>query len=76
MTYDLRARLRALGMFLLDRLAESSTWQGLGFLVTFAGLQLGTGANLQDPAALAGATAAGALVSALLKLLLPDSWRK
>lgn len=76
MTYDLAARLRAVFAFLVDRLAESSTWQGLGFLLTFAGIKLGTGFELSDPQALAGATAAGAIVSAVIKLLLPDSWRK
>lgn len=75
-TYDIMARLRALAAAILDRLSESSTWQGLGFLLTFAGIKLGTGFELSDPQALAGATAAGALVSAVLKIFLPDSWRK
>jgi hypothetical protein len=74
--YDMRQRLRAAIAFLIDRLAESSTWQGLGFLIAFAGVKVSTGYDWSDPAALAGATAAGALVSALLKLFLPDSWRK
>lgn len=76
MTYDLQTRLRALAHAFIERLSESSTWQGLGFLITFAGVKLGTGFNLSDPQALAGATAAGALVSAVLKIFLPDSWRK
>lgn len=74
--YDLRARLRAIATLLLERLSESSTWQGLGFLITFGGIKLGTGFDLSNPEALAGATAAGALVSAVLKIFLPDTWRK
>lgn len=76
MTYSVRQRLLALGHFVVNRLAESSTWQGLGFLVTFAGVQLGTGFSLSDPESVAGATAAGALVSAALKIFLPDQWPK
>jgi hypothetical protein len=74
--YDVRAKLRAFAVLLLERLSESSTWQGLGFLITFAGVKFSTGFELSDPQALAGATAAGALVSAVLKIFLPDSWRK
>lgn len=75
-TYDAREKLRALAALLVDRLTESSTWQGLGFLITFLGVKIGTGFDLSNPEALAGATAAGALVSAVLKIFLPDTWRK
>jgi len=74
--YDVRQRLRALGIFLLDRLSESSTYQGLAFLGMFLGAKYVSDAPWTDPATLAGATALGALVSAALKILLPDSWRK
>ena len=52
--------------YLLDRLAEQSTWQGIGFLIgAFGGQRF---ANLDwGQAALVGGG-----VSALLKMLLPD----
>lgn len=53
--------------FIVERLNESSTWQGLGFILTL------TGSHLAADFDIAGATALGALVSAVIKLLFPDS---
>jgi uncharacterized membrane protein len=52
--------------FIADRLSESSTWQGLAFLATFAGAT--EIANMD----IMGATALGATISALIKAFLPD----
>lgn len=52
--------------FASDRLKESSTWQGIAFILTMAGSHYGANFDV------AGATAAGALVSAFIKIFLPD----
>ncbi len=56
--------------FLIDRLGESSTWQGVAFILTMAGGHYAADFDL------AGATAAGALVSAAIKILFPDNASK
>ena len=59
-------RPRALANYILDRLGESSTWQGIGFVFAlfgskhFASLDWG------------GATAFGGFVSAAIKATFPD----
>jgi hypothetical protein len=55
--------------FIIARLQESSTFQGVFFLLAFFGVN---GLNYRDPELLAGATALGALVSAFIKVFLPD----
>jgi len=52
--------------FVIERLKESSTWQGLAFILTMTGSHYGADFDI------AGATAAGALVSATIKILFPD----
>lgn len=60
MRRKLITRIRSLGPFLLERLDEPTTWQGIGFLCAlfgskFAGLDWGQGAAL------------GGFISALIK---------
>lgn len=52
--------------FLVDRLKENSTWQGIAFILTI------TGSHYAANFDIASATAFGATVSALIKILLPD----
>lgn len=52
--------------FVLERLHESSTYQAIGFMLTFFGMREFTENDLVN------ATAIGALVSAIIKLLIPD----
>lgn len=54
---------------LLARMGESSTWQGLGFLVTLCGGRWGAELDWGAAAALGGT------VSALIKSVLPDNLR-
>lgn len=60
---------KRLRKFLIERLRESSTYQGVFFCLAFFGVN---GLNYTDANQLAGATAFGALVSALLKVIFPD----
>ena len=53
--------------YLLDRMGEASTWQGLGFFLALAGVKWIGGMDW------GAAAAAGGLVSGLIKTLLPDS---
>lgn len=52
--------------YILDRLGESSTWQGLGFLAAVCGARWA--ANLDW----GGAAALGGAVSAAIKTFFPD----
>ena len=52
--------------FFADRLKESSTWQGIAFILRL------TGSHYAADFDIAGATAMGALVSATIKILFPD----
>ena len=52
---------------LLDRLGESSTWQGLGFLLTLLGARWAGSLDWGAAAALGGT------VSAIIKSMLPDT---
>ncbi len=62
-------RAQRLVQFVKDRLAEASTYQGLAFLLSFFGVN---GLNYKDPEQLAAATALGAILSALIKVFVPD----
>ena len=63
----MKARIIAAIRYGLDRLGEASTWQGIGFAVALTGSKAGLGMDWGAAAALGGA------VSAMLKMLLPDS---
>ena len=52
---------------ILARMGESSTWQGIGFLVTLSGARWSQNLDWGSAAALGGT------VSALIKAVLPDS---
>lgn len=52
--------------YLLDRLKEPSTWQGIGFLVALTGSHIGLGLDWGMAAGLGGS------ISAAIKMLLPD----
>lgn len=73
----LKARCHAAVAYMLGRLQENSTYQGLGAI---APLVLGIfhhGTALFDkPELIAGWAAVGAALSAILKLVLPDTWTK
>ena len=64
------AKWRKLVAFVLARLSESSTIQGIAAVLT-----LGTGIAIDD-GKLAGWVALAAFVSAMLKIFLPDRWTK
>lgn len=53
--------------YLLDRLGEASTWQGIGFLVVLCGGKFGANLDWGQAAGLGGA------LSASIKMFLPDS---
>lgn len=53
--------------FILARLSEPSTWQGIGFLVALFGGRFGAGMDWGQAAGLGG------IISAVLKMFLPDS---
>lgn len=59
-------RLNKATRYLLDRLGEPSTWQGIGFVVALCGAKFGAGADWGQAAGLGGA------ISAAIKMLLPD----
>ena len=55
---------------ILERLGESSTWQGVGFLLTLLGARWAAGMDW------GGAAALGGTVSALIKSVLPDNLKE
>lgn len=57
-------RLRA---YVLDRMGEASTWQGIGFLVSLFGVKWATSLDWGAAAALGGTISAG------IKAVFPDS---
>lgn len=63
-------RLRAVAAYLLNRMSEASTWQGLGFIATLLGARWAASLDWGAAAALGG------LVSGAIKTLLPDSFTK
>lgn len=52
--------------YLLDRLGEASTWQGIGFVVALTGCKMGLGMDWGQAAGLGGA------ISAAIKMIMPD----
>ena len=59
-------RLKAVANYALNRAGEASTWQGVGFIVTLAGVHFG--AKLDWGAA----AAAGGMLSGVIKAAFPD----
>jgi hypothetical protein len=59
-------RLKLFGLYCLDRMGETSTWQGVGFLVTAFGSKFGAGLDW------GGAAFVGGFVSAAIKAAFPD----
>lgn len=51
-------RLNKATRYLLDRLGEPSTWQGIGFVVALCGAKFGAGADWGQAAGLGGAISA------------------
>lgn len=64
------ARMRALLRYLVARLGESSTWQGLGFLIALCGGKWAVGLDWGAAAALGG------VVSGAIKTAFPDTFTK
>ena len=62
----MNAKLNSALRYVLDRLGEASTWQGIGFIVTLCGAKYGANVDWGQAAGLGG------MVSAGLKMLLPD----
>jgi hypothetical protein len=65
-----KKKLQAIIKFIIDRLGESSTWQGLGFIATLAGAKWGVDMDW------GAAAAAGGFVSGMLKVIFPDKLKK
>lgn len=63
----MKERLRALLEVLAARLSEQSTWQGIGFIVALSGAKFGVGMDWGMAAGLGG------IISAVLKIVFPDS---
>lgn len=62
-------RIVRLVNYILARLGESSTWQGIGFAAGLAGARWINGMDW-------GAAAAfGGMISGMIKVMLPDRWR-
>ena len=59
-------KLRKLQYFIQDRLAEASTWQGVGFLLALSGSKIGLGMDWGM------AVGIGSILSALIKMFCPD----
>ena len=53
--------------YLLDRMGEASTWQGIGFVVALTGCKVGLGLDWGQAAGLGGA------ISAAIKMSFPDN---
>ena len=59
-------RIRNLINYILDRMCEASTWQGVGFFLALAGVKWGAGLDW------GAAAAAGGVVSGAIKAIVPD----
>ena len=59
-------RLKAIQDFILERMAEASTWQGVGFIVCLTGSKFGAGLDWGQAAAVGG------FISAGIKSVFPD----
>jgi hypothetical protein len=66
----MRAKTRKLIEYWLARMGESSTWQGVAFILTLFGTKFGTTLDWGQ------AAAAGGAISGFIKLLLPDQVKK
>lgn len=66
----MKARYRALIEYWLARMGESSSWQGLGFMLALFGSKFGADMNWGE------AAAAGGAISGFIKLLLPDQVKR
>jgi len=53
--------------YVIARLTEASTWQGIGFLVALTGCKAGLGLDWGQAAGLGG------ILSAVLKMMFPDA---
>ena len=62
-----KSKLQEFVAYGLARMGESSTWQGLGFIATLAGVKWAADIDWGSAAALGG------LVSGLIKTFLPDT---
>lgn len=62
----MKERIKKVMEYILDRLGEQSTWQGVGFVVALTGSKLGLGMEWGQAASLGG------LISAVIKMMLPD----
>lgn len=62
--------LQELKQYILSRLEETSTWQGIGFLVSLTGCKLGMGMDWGQAAGLGG------IISAVIKAAFPDKVKK
>lgn len=56
--------------YIAERMGESSTWQGIGFVIALTGSHVGAGANWAEAAGLGG------MVSAIIKMIFPDKYRR
>jgi len=59
-------KMRAFIGYLSARLSEPSTWQGIGFIVALTGCKLGAGLDWGQAAGLGG------IISAAIKMIVPD----
>lgn len=62
----MREKTRKIIAYILDRLGEASTWQGIGFMVVASGSKFGMGLDWGAAAALGGA------LSAVIKMVMAD----
>jgi hypothetical protein len=62
-------RLQKIADYMLDRIGEASTWQGVGFIVGACGSKFGAGMDWGQAAFIGG------LVSGLIKTAFPDLFR-
>ncbi len=66
----MNAKYYKIRSYLLVRLGEASTWQGIGFIVALTGSHFGSGLDWGQAAGLGGA------ISAVIKMLFPDKRAK
>lgn len=64
----MNTRLKLLARYLLDRMSEASTWQGLGFVLGLCGAKWGADLDWGSAAALGGTISAG------IKATFPDTF--
>jgi hypothetical protein len=62
----MKQRFRIATEYLVARLSEQSTWQGIGFVLTLAGAKWAANLDWGQAAGLGG------IVSALMKIVFPD----